>query len=142
MRGLPIYSDDIAYNGLYGLLPRQYMGTEFVERVEVLRGANAFLNGAAPGGSGLGGAINIVPKRATNEPLNEVTAGVRSGGQYYTAGDFSRRFADDRIGMRLNMARRDGTPPLTVNLASCRCWRWALTTRTVCAFRLIWATEA
>ena len=108
VRGLPIYSDDIAYNGLYGLLPRQYMGTEFVERVEVLRGANAFLNGAAPGGSGLGGAINIVPKRATNEPLNEVTAGVRSGGQYYTAGDFARRFADDRIGMRLNMARRDG----------------------------------
>ena len=108
VRGLPIYSDDIAYNGLYGLLPRQYMGTEFVERVEVLRGANAFLNGAAPGGSGLGGAINIVPKRATNEPLNEVTAGVRSGGQYYAAGDFARRFADDRIGMRLNMARRDG----------------------------------
>ena len=108
VRGLPIFSDDIAYNGLYGLLPRQYMGTEFVERVEVLRGANAFLNGAAPGGSGLGGAINIVPKRATNEPLNEVTAGVRSGGQYYTAGDFARRFADDRIGMRLNMARRDG----------------------------------
>jgi len=36
VRGLPIFSDDIAYNGLYGLLPRQYMGTEFVERVEVL----------------------------------------------------------------------------------------------------------
>ncbi len=108
VRGLPIFSDDIAYNGLYGLLPRQYMGTEFVERVEVLRGANAFLNGAAPGGSGLGGAINIVPKRAPNENLNEVTAGIRSGGQYYTAGDFARRFADDRFGVRLNMARRDG----------------------------------
>lgn len=108
VRGLPIYSDDISYNGLYGLLPRQYMGTEFVERVEVLRGANAFLNGAAPGGSGLGGAINIVPKRAPNAPLNEVTAGVHSGGQAYAAGDFARRFADDRIGLRLNMARRDG----------------------------------
>ncbi|MEH6799186.1 MAG: TonB-dependent siderophore receptor [Halopseudomonas sabulinigri] len=108
VRGLPIFSDDIAYNGLYGLLPRQYMGTEFVERVEVLRGANAFLNGAAPGGSGLGGAINIVPKRAPNEDLNQVTAGVRSGGQAYMAGDFARRFADDRIGLRLNMARRDG----------------------------------
>ena len=108
VRGLPIFSDDISYNGLYGLLPRQYMGTEFVERVEVLRGANAFLNGAAPGGSGLGGAINIVPKRAPNAPLNEVTAGMRSGGQAYAAGDFARRFADDRIGLRLNMARRDG----------------------------------
>ena len=92
VRGLPIYSDDISYNGLYGLLPRQYMGTEFVERVEVLRGANAFLNGAAPGGSGLGGAINIVPKRATNQPLNEVTAGVALGADY--RGDRLRISAD------------------------------------------------
>ena len=49
LRGMPVYSDDIAYNGLYGLLPRQYVASEFFERVEVLRGANAFLNGAAPG---------------------------------------------------------------------------------------------
>lgn len=64
MRGFPLYSDDIAYNGLYGLLPRQYVAAEFIERVEVFRGANAFLNGAAPGGTGIGGAINILPKRA------------------------------------------------------------------------------
>ena len=25
VRGLPIYSDDMSYNGLYGLLPRQYL---------------------------------------------------------------------------------------------------------------------
>ena len=108
VRGLPIFSDDMSYNGLFGLLPRQYLGTEFVERVEVLRGANAFLYGAAPGGSGLGGAINIVPKRAPNQPLNQVTAGVRSGGQAYVAGDFARRSEDDRFGLRLNLARRDG----------------------------------
>lgn len=108
VRGLPIFSDDMSYNGLFGLLPRQYLGTEFVERVEVLRGANAFLYGAAPGGSGLGGAINIVPKRAPNQPLNQITAGVRSGGQAYVAGDFARRSEDDRLGLRLNMARRDG----------------------------------
>ncbi len=29
-------SDDIAYNGLYSLLPRQYIATELFERVEVL----------------------------------------------------------------------------------------------------------
>lgn len=108
VRGLPIYSDDMSYNGLYGLLPRQYLGAELIERVEVLRGANAFLNGAAPGGSGLGGAINIVPKRAPNQPLNQISAGVRSGDQTYMAGDFARRLADDRIGIRLNVARRDG----------------------------------
>lgn len=108
VRGLPIFSDDMSYNGLYGLLPRQYLDAELIERVEVLRGANAFLNGAAPGGSGLGGAINIVPKRAPNQPLNQLTTGVRSGGQGYLTGDFARRLADDRIGVRLNFARRDG----------------------------------
>ena len=80
VRGLVVYSDDISYNGLYGLLPRQYLAAELVERVEVLRGASAFLNGAAPGGSGLGGAINVMPKRAPNEPLTEFTLGVDSGG--------------------------------------------------------------
>ncbi|HDZ56909.1 MAG TPA: TonB-dependent siderophore receptor [Pseudomonas xinjiangensis] len=108
VRGLPIFSDDMSYNGLYGLLPRQYVAAELVERVEVLRGANAFLNGAAPGGSGLGGAINVVPKRAPNYPLKQITAGIQSGGQTYAAGDFAQRFADDRFGLRLNLANRDG----------------------------------
>jgi iron complex outermembrane receptor protein len=109
VRGLPVFSDDMAYNGLYGLLPRQYLAAELVERVEVLRGASAFLNGAAPGGSGLGGAINGMPKRAPNEALNEVTLGVDSAGQGYAAGDFARRFGPDgRFGLRINAMRRDG----------------------------------
>ncbi|MBU2288880.1 MAG: TonB-dependent receptor plug domain-containing protein, partial [Gammaproteobacteria bacterium] len=73
IRGFPVYSDDVAYNGLYGMLPRQYIASEFFERVEVFRGANTFLNGAAPFGSGIGGAINLLPKRAPNEPLTRVT---------------------------------------------------------------------
>ena len=58
IRGFALDSDDVAYNGLYGVLPRQYVSPELLERVEVFRGASAFLNGAAPGGSGIGGAIN------------------------------------------------------------------------------------
>ena len=108
VRGLPIYSDDMAYNGLYGLLPRQYLAAELVERVEVLRGANAFLNGAAPGGSGLGGAVNVMPKRAPNEPLTQFTTGVQSGGQLYAATDIARRFASNQAGLRLNLAHRNG----------------------------------
>lgn len=108
VRGLPVYSDDMAYNGLYGLLPRQYLAAELVERVEVLRGANAFLNGAAPGGSGLGGAVNVMPKRAPSAPLTQFTAGVQSGGQLYAAADVGRRFADERLGLRLTAAQRDG----------------------------------
>src|SRR3546814_17017802 len=55
VRGFPLFSDDITYNGLYGLLPRQYLASEFIERLDVFRGANAFLNGAATGHSGMGG---------------------------------------------------------------------------------------
>ena len=109
IRGFPVFSDDIAYNGLYGMLPRQYVGAEFFERVEVLRGANAFLNGAAPGGTGIGGGINLVPKRARNEPLTMFTTGVQSGGQAFAAADVARRFgAEESTGLRLNAVRRDG----------------------------------
>ncbi|MBF5056851.1 TonB-dependent ferric siderophore receptor [Alcanivorax sp. 521-1] len=108
VRGLPVYSDDITYNGLYGLLPRQYLASEFIQRVQVFRGANTFLKGAAPGGSSLGGAVNIVPKRAPNQPLNQVTLGAQSGGQAGLAADFANRSEDGRFGIRLNVARHDG----------------------------------
>ena len=109
IRGFAVNSDDLAYNGLYGLLPRQFVASELLERVEVLRGANSFINGAAPGGGGIGGMINLLPKRAPNAPLNEVTAGVESGGQTYVAADVARRFGEgNRAGIRVNAVRRDG----------------------------------
>lgn len=110
IRGFPLNSDDLAYNGLYGLLPRQFVASELLERVEVFRGANSFINGAAaPGGGGNGGAINLLPKRAANAPLTQITVGVESGGQAYVAADVSRRFGEgDRFGVRVNAVRRDG----------------------------------
>ncbi|WP_295523263.1 TonB-dependent receptor [uncultured Pseudacidovorax sp.] len=109
MRGFIVNSDDIAYNGLYGLLPRQYIASELFERVEVLRGASAFLNGATPSGGGIGGNINLLPKRAGNEPLTQVTVGGASGSQGYAAADIARRFGQDQsLGVRVNAAHRDG----------------------------------
>lgn len=109
IRGFPVYSDDMTYNGLYGILPRQFVAAEFLERVEVFHGATAFLNGAAPGGSGVGGAFNLTPKRAGNEPLTRLTLGLEGGGEAYAAADVSRRFGTDGdTGLRLNVARRDG----------------------------------
>ncbi|QGZ37800.1 iron complex outermembrane receptor protein [Pseudoduganella flava] len=109
IRGFAANSDDLAYNGLYGILPRQYVATELLERVEVFRGASAFLNGAAPGGGGIGGSINLLPKRAGNDPLTSFTAGFESGGQKYAAADIGRRFGpDNRAGIRVNAVRRDG----------------------------------
>ena len=109
VRGFPIYSDDMSYDGLYGLLPRQYVATEFLERVEVFRGANTFLNGAAPGGSGLGGEFNLVPKRAPDEDIDRFTAGYENKSQGYGAADISHRFGDDRqFGVRVNVAHHQG----------------------------------
>ncbi|WP_218352890.1 TonB-dependent receptor [Alteromonas lipotrueiana] len=110
VRGFPVYSDDMTYNGLYGILPRQYVAAELLERVEVFRGANTFLNGAAPGGSGLGGSINVVPKRAGEAPLNRLSAGFESQGHGYIAADVSRRFGDEKesTGVRVNLVERDG----------------------------------
>ena len=109
IRGFILGSDDVAYNGLYSLLPRQYIATELFERVEVLRGASTFLTGAVPNGGGIGGVINLVPKRAPNEPLTRLTTGISSGGQYQISTDIARRFGPgDSSGVRLNVAQRSG----------------------------------
>ena len=113
IRGFAVNSDDLAYNGLYGLLPRQFVASQLLERVEVFRGANSFVNGAAPGGGGIGGMINLVPKRAPNAPLSEVTVGVDDGGQAYVATDVARRFgAGERAGIRVNAVRSAGETPI------------------------------
>jgi iron complex outermembrane receptor protein len=109
IRGFPVFSDDMAYNGLYGLLPRQYIAAEFLERVEVFRGANSFLNGAAPGGSGIGGTINLVPKRAPDGGLDRYTLGYENDGHAYAAADVARRYgAKQQLGLRANAVRRQG----------------------------------
>jgi iron complex outermembrane receptor protein len=109
IRGFALGSDEVAYNGLYGMLPRQFVASELLERVEVLRGANAFINGAGAGAGSSGGAINLLPKRAANVPLTQITAGVESGGQTYVATDLSRRFGEgERFGVRVNAVHRDG----------------------------------
>ena len=108
VRGLPVFSDDMSYNGLHGILPRQYLAAELIERVEILRGANAFLNGAAPSASGLGGSVNVMPKRATHTDINRVGFGVLSNNQRYVATDIGRRSRDKLFGARLNAVAREG----------------------------------
>ncbi len=109
IRGFILNSDDVAYNGLYSLLPRQYIASELFERVEVLRGASAFLMGASPNGSGIGGNISLLPKRAPAQALTRVTVNAGSGGSGGAAVDVARRFGPDKAtGVRFNAAYRDG----------------------------------
>lgn len=109
VRGFLLDGDDISYGGLYGVLPRQITSTAIAERVEVIKGSTAFLNGVPPGGSGVGGAINIEPKRAGSEPHTQL--GVDYTGRSQVGGtlDTGRRFGDnDQFGARVNLLHREG----------------------------------
>ncbi|MND70631.1 Ferrichrome receptor FcuA precursor [compost metagenome] len=109
IRGLPLQTDDIAFNGLYGVLPRQIITTEALERVELFKGPNAFLNGVAPGGSGIGGSVNLVPKRADDTPTRTITLDYASDSQVGGHLDLGQRFGEDnRFGARINLAQHDG----------------------------------
>ncbi len=109
IRGFPVFSDDLTLNGVFGILPRQFVAAELLERVEVFRGANAFINGAAPGGSGVGGTINLVPKRAPEDGVRRLTLGYENDGQLYAAADLGARFGDAKQwGVRANAVYRDG----------------------------------
>lgn len=108
IRGFPLFGDDVGVNGLYGVAPRQLVAPELVAGVEVLNGASAFLNGAAPGGSGVGGSVNLRLKRAEGD-LTRVTAGFREASRFGGSVDVARRFgANGEWGVRVNGAYRDG----------------------------------
>jgi iron complex outermembrane recepter protein len=109
VRGFTLSSDDLGYNGLYGIAPRQLASTEGLERVEVFRGANAFLTGVSATGSTVGGSINLVPKYATAAPITQGTLDYTSDGQAGGHLDVGRRFGDKKqFGVRMNAMARGG----------------------------------
>ncbi len=109
IRGFNLDGDDISFGGLYGVLPRQIVQTNFVNRVELFRGANAFAKGVGPGGSGVGGSVNIEPKRGTADPVTRLTLGYESDLQFEQALDIGRRYGSaDEYGVRVNIQHEDG----------------------------------
>lgn len=115
IRGFPIGEGnlgEVAFDGVYGVAPNYHVFTEYVERVEVVKGPAALLYGISPN-SGVGGVINIVPKRALPQDLTRVTADYASDSQVGGHLDFSRRLGDDHEwGIRFNGAHRQGNTPL------------------------------
>ena len=112
IRGFLVSSQDVALNGMYGLIPYFRVPVEMAERIEVLKGPSALLNGMAPSGN-IGGAINLVPKRAGLEPLTRFTASYVSDSIFGGHLDFSRRFGESRqFGVRFNGVYRNGDPTI------------------------------
>ncbi len=110
IRGFPIgegNNGEITFDGVHGVAPNFRVFTDYVERIEVLKGPSAALFGLAPNG-GVGGTINIVPKRAGTD-LTRVSTEFSSNAQIGTSLDFSRRYGENRqFGLRVNGSLRGG----------------------------------
>lgn len=107
VRGFKSQQQDVQLNGLYGIAPRFYGGTESADRVDVMKGPSVLLSGIAPNGS-LGGVVNYVTKRAGKEPLNRITMSYGDGGIFTQQIDIGRRTIDGKAGVRVNVLNRNG----------------------------------
>jgi iron complex outermembrane recepter protein len=114
IRGFPINegnNGEFAFEGLYGIAPSYRIFTDYVERIEVLKGPSAALSGIAPNG-GVGGVINVVPKRA-GEDLTRFTAGYGSTARFGGHWDIARRYGDSKEwGVRTSGSLRGGDTPI------------------------------
>jgi iron complex outermembrane receptor protein len=108
IRGLPSDVGDVTINGLPGMAGYYRTSPEMFERVEVLKGPSAMLNGMPPKGSA-GGAVNLVTKRAGDEPLTRLTTRYMSDSHFGGHIDLGRRFGENnQFGARFNGVYRDG----------------------------------
>ncbi|WP_116328251.1 TonB-dependent receptor [Cupriavidus taiwanensis] len=115
IRGFPINEgnlSEVAFDGVYGVSPNYHLFTEYLDRVEVLKGPAALLYGMSPN-SGVGGVVNVVPKRSLVSDLTRFTLDYASDSQVGGAVDLSRRFGEAReFGIRFNGLHRQGPTPL------------------------------
>jgi iron complex outermembrane receptor protein len=108
IRGLSLFNSDVAYNGLYGILPTYSIDMEMAERVDVIKGPSQLINGISPRGS-VGGGINVLPKRAGDKPITEFTGSHAADSQVGGALDIGRRFGDEKqFGLRFNGVKQSG----------------------------------
>ncbi|MCB4768573.1 TonB-dependent receptor [Ancylobacter sp. Lp-2] len=112
IRGIQVGNGAVAFGGLFGVAPNNQSTLAGIERVEVLKGPGAFLNGLSP--SGVGGVINLVPKRAGDDPLTELTTTYITDSQFGAHLDVGRRFGENKEwGVRGNLLYRDGDTPVS-----------------------------
>lgn len=111
IRGFPIGEGnlgELAFDGVYGVAPNYRVFTDYAERIEVIKGPGALLYGMSPN-SGVGGVINLVPKRALDDDLTRFTASYASDAHLGGHVDVSRRFGDERqFGVRINGSTQQG----------------------------------
>ena len=118
IRGFYYDSGDYGLNGLYGIAPYYSIGANFIERVEVLKGPSAVLNGMTTGGAGVssggavGGSVNLITKHAPDIDITRLTSTYVSRSQFGGNIDVSRRYGEHKEwGVRLNSTYSNGSTP-------------------------------
>jgi iron complex outermembrane receptor protein len=114
IRGFGVSSTSYGLNGLYGIASAFSLSSlAAIERVEVLKGPSALLNGMPQGGGGVGGSVNLVTKRAGDVPFAQLTNTYASQSQFGTHLDVGQRFGEFKeFGVRVNGSYKDGDTEL------------------------------
>ncbi|WP_371372428.1 TonB-dependent receptor [Sporomusa aerivorans] len=107
IRGLEVNYQHLYFNGMSGLAPQYHVPVEFLERVEVLKGPSSFLYGGV--NTSVGGAVNLVPKRAGEEDITNFTTSYTSSSHLGGHIDIGRRYGENKEwGIRFNGVYADG----------------------------------
>ena len=103
MRGINMNGNHMMLNGIPSLF-YQFNGpiTHYIERIDITSGPNAGVNGVSMSNNGTNsgatpapGTINIVTKKATNEPVTNFTETFSGRGNFGEFIDVGRRFGDN-----------------------------------------------
>lgn len=111
IRGFPVNEGnqgEFAFDGVFGVAPSYRVFADYLERIELVKGPTALLNGMAPNGA-IGGTVNLQPKRAGSSDVTQLGLEYSEKAQLGARLDVSRRFGPQKEwGARLNTSLRKG----------------------------------
>lgn len=110
IRGFNISPHDYFVDGIPGLMCQSSIGMNFVERLDIISGPATLTNGSSSYGKSGFGAIDLIPKKATNTPIRRFTETFSGRSSWTEALDIGQRFgADNEWGVRINADVTKGT---------------------------------
>ena len=111
IRGFNISPHDYLVNGIPGLMCQSSIPTNFAERIDIISGPTGLMEGSSSvGGQSVGGAVDIISKKAGEKPIKRFTETFSGRGTFQEALDIGQRFGKENTwGIRLNADFSKGT---------------------------------